>query len=214
MKQGSGEVLVHAIRKAWHGMAAVHVLSLKTCEICASHLLRGASFFVRSLIIPMNRKQVRDYNRGVNCTANDRESRVKVYTLGGEQIGIPVVGEGARNTQPSVHQLTFPRMYAVGDALACDRWIRFASPEEEREDEAAGRTKRWWRPFTAFRPRSLIYDNGTHASDHQMIGMSGLVVTAVQESYQDSWTTKPCCDVSGIKTLPSPLSSDGWRSPR
>ena len=54
----------------------------------------------------------------------DPETRVKVYTTGGTQIGLPGVGEGTKT-------LTFPRRYLVRDALNGTEWIRFASDEEK-----------------------------------------------------------------------------------
>ncbi len=60
----------------------------------------------------------------IHCKAEaDRNTRVKVYTMDGTQIGLPGVGEGD-------NRLTFPRRFLVGDALRARDWIRFATPEE------------------------------------------------------------------------------------
>ena len=53
----------------------------------------------------------------------DRETRVKVWTMGGTQIGLPGVGEGQ-------NALTFPLKYEVGAALLAPTWFRFATAEE------------------------------------------------------------------------------------
>ena len=104
----------------------------------------------------MNASDVQQHNYQNAMALFDRDSRVKVYTIGGLQIGVPSVGEGEHN------RLTFPRCFLVKDALKMS-WIRFSSPEENADDHLAGRPKRCYRPFTAFQPQSLVHSNGMHA---------------------------------------------------
>ena len=90
----------------------------------------------------------------------DRETRVRVWTLGGTQIGIPGVGEGD-------NRLTFPRHFVVGEALNAGfqhGWLRFATPREMMEDDT------WYRIYE-HPVRALVYANGEVAPDDEPIGL-------------------------------------------
>ena len=93
---------------------------------------------------------------------NDKKTRVKVFTLSGEQIGIAGVGEGDK-------RLTFPRYWKVGDALG-KTWLRFATENELKLD------KTWWRK-SEVQPQSLIHcgkdGEGFVATPEQEMGRLG-----------------------------------------
>ena len=88
----------------------------------------------------------------------DRETRVRVWTPGGTQIGIPGVGEGE-------NRLTFPRDFEVGVALSCQTWIRFATPDERR-----AHNNRWWMEYEG-PVCELIYATGEIAPHNEPIGL-------------------------------------------
>ena len=88
----------------------------------------------------------------------DRETRVRVWTPGGTQIGIPGVGEGE-------NRLTFPRKFEVGAALRCQTWIRFATPDERR-----AHNNRWWMEYEG-PVCELIYATGEIAPHNEPIGL-------------------------------------------
>ena len=122
--------------------------------------------------------------------------RVKVYTVNGVQIGLPGVGEG-------VHRLTFPAGYVIKDAMNAPTWIRFATDKETAEETAAGSDAKWWRLIENFKPRTFLYCDGTAAFENQPIGLRGdtVQVLAQEMMYPEP---KPCIDVSGIETPPTP----------
>ena len=82
----------------------------------------------------------------------ERESRVKVYTQSGVQIGIAGLGEGD-------NRLTFPPGFLVRDALAAI-WIRSATDEERPQNGWPGFGS-WWR-ISEVQPKTLIHcgENG------------------------------------------------------
>ena len=73
----------------------------------------------------------------------DRDTRVRVYSPNGEQIGFADVGVGD-------NRLTFPRCFLVSDALS-KIWVRFATEDERNQEEKnapAGHqthASSWWR---------------------------------------------------------------------
>ena len=88
----------------------------------------------------------------------DRETRVRVWTPGGTQIGIPGVGEGE-------NRLTFPRKFEVGAALRCQTWIRFATPDERR-----AHNNRWWMEYEC-PVCELVYATGEVAPHEALMGL-------------------------------------------
>ena len=139
----------------------------------------------------------------------DRDTRVKVFTPSGVQIGIPGVGEGD-------NRLTFPRKYLVGDALSV-KWIRFATagegPLEEGIPEGFAtlsshmQEPKWWR-YSELQPQSLIYcgPNGDDfvAQPDQPMGLLGNRMTALAQKAATNFTEKPCHDLEDIRTPSTP----------
>ena len=119
---------------------------------------------------------------------DDRDSRVKLYTLAGVQVGVAGVGEGD-------NRLTFPVCMMVEDVLGMTHWIRYATPEELSKTPT-----KWWRELE-FRPRALAHGNGILAQPNELLGEYGSSLTAlVQPSGGLEVETKPCADVSAINT--------------
>ena len=134
---------------------------------------------------------LRQCEAAVLNTECDRETRVRVNTAAGVQIGMPGVGEGD-------NRLTFPRRFLVGDALASHvTWIRFAKPEE---GEVSGS---WWRE-SEVQPKTLIHENGQAACPDQPMGMVGNTMTAIPEKRNEASEHVPCAEVDGISTPPTP----------
>ena len=122
---------------------------------------------------------------------------VKVFTMEGVQIGLPGVGEG-------VHRLTFPAGYVIKDAMNAPTWIRFATDKETAEETAvAGSDAKWWRLIENFKPRTFLYCDGTAAFENQPIGLRGDTVQVLAQAVMYP-EPKPCIDVSGIETPPTP----------
>ena len=122
--------------------------------------------------------------------------RVKVFTMEGVQIGLPGVGEGA-------NRLTFPAGYVIKQALDAPIWIRFATTEEIAQTPA-GFHSRWWQELDV-KPMAFCHCDGTPAFEFQPIGLRGDTITAIAQAPDQTWVEeKPCLDVSGIATPPTP----------
>ena len=127
----------------------------------------------------------------------DRETRVRVFTMDGVQIGIPGVGENK-------HVLSFPRRFLVRDALNCTTWIRFAT-DEETSQTPSGFVPRWYRDFDCFIPKYLIHCNGKIACPDDPMGLIGQTLTAIATKASDlPFEERDCADVSSISTPPTP----------
>ena len=136
--------------------------------------------------------------QGVCSQSFVASDRVKVFTLEGVQIGLPGVGEG-------VNRLTFPAGYVIKQALDAPIWIRFATIDEIAQTPA-GCQAQWWRELD-MKPKAFCYCNGTPAFENQPIGLRGDTITALaQAAEQPLVQAKPCLDVSGIATPPTPRS--------
>ena len=130
----------------------------------------------------------------LEAAAANGKSRVRAYTLDGVQVGLAGVGEGDK-------RLTFPAYYLVGDALRSPaaHWLRFASAEEEAQ------TGRWYAP-AGFRPAAVVYENGVIAEPIWPVGLEGCTVSVLAQDPRPTLSEeKPCADVDGIKTPPTPL---------
>ena len=133
---------------------------------------------------------------------NDRETRVRAYAASGVQIGLPGAGEGD-------NRLTFPRCFLVGDALRAVHWIRFATAAEMAQmDHQMDGHPQWWRFFKTdkdgFQPAEIVYDNAVIAAMDMPIGLEGDVVLVKPGRSQVAYEEKPCANVSGIQTPPTP----------
>ena len=124
--------------------------------------------------------------------------QVTVYTAGGEQIGIPIIGaDGER--------LTFPGRLLVEDVLQFRPWSRFAT-EEELDDTPAGFIQLWWRPFK-FTPKTLIHCDGSVARPEHPIGCKGCHVIALPQCYEPPPFEVPRCpNLDDIDTQPTPTT--------
>ena len=133
----------------------------------------------------------------------DRETRVRVYSPNGGQIGCADVGVGD-------NRLTFPRCFLVSDALS-KIWVRFATEDERNQEEKnapAGHqthASSWWR-ISELQPRSLIHcgkDSETHiAFPTDMMGLLGDRMQAVEQTATLHFTEKPCAEDDDIPTPP------------
>ena len=107
----------------------------------------------------------------------ERESRVKVYTQSGVQIGIAGLGEGD-------NRLTFPPSFLVRDALAAI-WIRSATDEERHQNGWPGFGS-WWR-ISEVQPKTLIHcgENGAFcvALPNETMGLFGERLQAMPEKH-------------------------------
>ena len=152
---------------------------------------------------------VHQHERQRTAAHIDRETRVKVFTPNGEQIGIEGVGEGN-------NLLTFPRKSLVGDALG-QTWLRFSTEKERQEEEGTpaamhlwpAQTSSWWR-ISEFQPQSLIHcgkdGEGFVATPEQEMGLIGDRMHAVAHASPVHFTEKPCDDVDDTPTPPTPSS--------
>ena len=131
----------------------------------------------------------------------DRETRVRVWTLGGTQIGLPGVGEGD-------NRLTFPRHFLVGEALNAGfqhSWLRFATPGEMREDGT------WYRIYE-HPVRALCYANSQVAPVdepmglHIQNGVCRLTANAVEPPVDVQ--EKEAAEVSDVSTPSTPPMQD------
>ena len=145
--------------------------------------------------------------QGVRSQSFTASYRVKVFTLKGVQIGLPWAGEG-------VNGLTFPAGYVIKQALDApvDVWIRFATPEEIAET-LAGFHAPWFKEID-FKPKAFIHCDGTLAFEGQPMGLRGDTITALaQAAEQPLVQAKPCLDVAGIATPPTPRSDSESEQP-
>ena len=134
-------------------------------------------------------------------TWHDRVSRVKVYTTGGTQIGLPGVGENA-------NRLTFPRNWLVKDALqeTFATWIRFSTHEELSESP-----EQWWQ-VSEVQPQFLAHCDGCRAWPEHEMGLVGLTMTASTQPTINEGITNTVDeekyagdeDIDNIPTPPTP----------
>ena len=85
----------------------------------------------QTALMALSSAMLGEFNFRMQRVNADRETRVRVYTLGGTQIGFTDVGT-------EDNRLTFPLRYNVGDALSRQDWVRFATAEERRSKRTAG----------------------------------------------------------------------------
>ena len=129
--------------------------------------------------------------RAIDC---DRGPRVRVYTIGGVQIGLVGMGEGS-------DKLTFPQRFRIGDALSSPHWGRFVTNEEQSQGVwGTGGVV----AFDDFRPAAILYADGTIADEDMPIGIGGDTITALAQVAQIYYEEKECADVQGIETQPTP----------
>ena len=121
------------------------------------------------------------------------KERVKVFTVSGIQVGIAGIGEGD-------NRLTFPPHFVVKEALELSHahWLRFATAQEQAQ------TSTQWYRAAPFKPASFIYHDGSVALDCHTMGLKGPIITALEQAPPQPWEEKPCADVSGITTPPTP----------
>ena len=135
-----------------------------------------------------------EFNFRMERVNADRDTRVKVYTLGGTQIGFRDVGT-------EDNPLTFPRRYIVRDALRRQDWVRFATAEEKKQKDC------WW-VIAEVQPASIIYDDGSVAPEDLPIGFRSERVSALSQAEglrpQAHCEVKPNKDVSEVSTPPTP----------
>ena len=87
---------------------------------------------------------------------------------------------------------TFDACKKVKDILA-GYWVKILDPP------VAGRS---WAPSSP--PTSIVFPNGLLAGPEDPIGLFGDIVTVVWSEVELSWEDKPCADLSGIQTPPTP----------
>ena len=151
----------------------------------------------------LNEATLRQVLRRRDESNADRDTRVKVFTMSGVQIGIPGVGEGD-------NRLTFPRRYLVGDALQ-NAWIRFATEAEKQEaakSPTVSAVQTWWR-YSEVQPLSLAHCSADGlcdevASPEQHMGLVGNQMLALAQNAVVRFENKPCADVDNIHTPPTP----------
>ena len=126
-----------------------------------------------------------------------RQTRVRVYTTGGTQIGLAALGERSE-------ALAFPAHWNVGIALESKKWARLATAEELAEDP-------WPLRFLPDeeRPSYLVHKDGSVAFGSQCIGLKGDILQAVTvaQLQPQPIVERMKADLSGIKTPPTPRSS-------
>ena len=142
---------------------------------------------------------LREHERVRQEVMQDRNSRVKIYTVAGVQVGVSGVGEKDR-------RLTFPVYLTVADVLGMSHWIRFATGEELSETPVGFTLsqQQWWRELE-FRPKSLVHANGAIAHPEDLLGLYGTYLTALYTGLGGpELEANPCADVSAINTPPTP----------
>ena len=123
----------------------------------------------------------------------DRAPRVRVYTLGGVQIGLAGMGCGP-------DKLTFPQRFPVGQALSSPNWVRFATIEERAQGVGTDGVV----VYDGRRPSTIVYKDGTTADPSEPIGFGGGTVTALAQAPKRVHEETPCMDVKDISTPPTP----------
>ena len=137
--------------------------------------------------------------------------RVKIYTIGGVQIGLAGVGE-------KDERLTFPAGWTFSELLACppQHWIRFATEDELEEAICNGESPRWYRFLSDCQehiPKSFIHgepSNGKIAYSNERLGLYGTTVTAMTQPLEQSYLEEDYIDdgsqinLDHIKTPPTP----------
>lgn len=121
--------------------------------------------------------------------------RVRIFNTAGVQIGLSGLGEGE-------NRLTFPAWWKVKEILAAPQahWIRHATPDEIDEDPK----KSWWREYGK-EVNVLVHKDRSIADHNHVVGLIGNEVTALATVVDNScYKEKPCMDLSGISTPPTP----------
>ena len=102
-----------------------------------------------------------------NCAQLHRPSRVKAYTPGGKQCCIA-----------GFQDLAFPGPTSVRSVLASNiQWIQRATPEEKA---ATGK----WYTFLPFKPKTVVFSNGSVAFPHECLGDYGNTVTVLAQEHK------------------------------
>ena len=175
----------------------------------ASNVLHGWSYCFLPMLTTTNVMHM-ESKREAAAKRKHGETRVKVYSPSGEQIGIAGVGEGE-------NKLTFPTWFLVGDALRATNWIRYATAEECQLDKGSRASfateeqkAKWWR-ISEFKPLSLIHDDvgceSIVAVPEEQMGFWGNRMLALAQTSAMHVTEKPCDDVDDIRTPSTPSSS-------
>ena len=126
----------------------------------------------------------------------DRESRVEARMVGG-CICCPA---GHPN-------FTFRAGYLVKDALADSHWVKLALKEDVAEDEIiSGYTDTEMAIVSLNRqPTCIVFANQKPAQPEDPIGLHGGVVTVLfTQVAAQVCEDKPCMDLDGIETPPTP----------
>ena len=141
--------------------------------------------------MPLSADALRVREERRSWAAANNVSRVSVFTVAGEQVGLAGLGSGDT-------VLTFPAYYIVAHALESPHWLRYSRPGDE-EPYIAGKFTR-----LEFWPSTLVHCNGEVAALDDRLGMFGSTMTALAQKRHEHSEEVPLGDLTGVVTPPTP----------